>query len=112
MDVFTSSSTIVNPAVTSAVNALFTTAFHGLLLVLVAGLTYGVKLGLGGIKNGIVRAFVQRAVSFAENRLTSNEEKRHYVAEQIHKQFPRISEEDAEQYLEEAVTKLKSGLVE
>lgn len=109
-DLVTSTATLVNPEVNAAVGGLFTTAFHGLLLVFVAGLTYGVKLGLGSIKNSIVRAFAQRAVAFAENRLTGDEEKRKYVAAQIHAKFPRISEDDANHYLEEAVTKLHTDL--
>lgn len=107
-----STATVVNPEVTSTLNNFFTTTFHGLLLLLVAGVVYGVKLGLGQIKNGLIRSFTQRAVAFAQNRLTGRQDKRHYVAAKIHEKFPRIPEEEIDHYLEEAVIKLRQGLVE
>lgn len=109
-NVITSTASILSPEVTNGINGLFALGFQTLLLVLVAGLTWALKLGLGTIKNGIVRAFARRAVAYAQQRLMGNEEKRKYVAEQIHKKFPRISQNDAEQFLEEAVVSLKSGL--
>lgn len=112
LNVITSSTTIINPEVTQAVGSLLSLAFQTLLLLLVAGVTWGVKLGLASIKNGIVRAFARRAVAYAAQRLSqvSDEEKRKSVAAKIHAKFPRLSEVEVEHYLEEAYVSLKAGL--
>ncbi len=109
-NVIVSTAAVVNPQVTQALNSLFSVAFQALLLALVAGLTYGVKMGLNLIKNSLVRNFAQRAVSFAENRIVGDEEKRKAVAAKIHEKFPRLSEDEVNHFLEEAVTNLQAGL--
>lgn len=109
-DVITSTQEIVNPQVTTAVNNLFSVSFESILLLASAGLTYGIKLGLGLIHNSLVRAFAQRAVSYAENRLIGSEEKRRVVAAKIHAKFPRLSEDEINHFLEEAVTNLQAGI--
>ena len=109
-DVIATTATVVNPQITGAINNLFTVGFEALLLLLTAGLTYGVKLGLGMIKNNIVRAFATRAVAYAENKIVGDEEKRMAVAAKIHEKFPRLSEEELNHYLEEAVINLQRGL--
>jgi len=112
LDVITSSATIVNPQVNSAVNSFFGLAFETTSLLLVAGLTWGVKLGLSTIKNGIIRAFASRAVAFAAQRLSSisDDEKRQVVAAKIHAKFPRLGEDEVNHYLEEAYVNLRAGL--
>lgn len=111
-DVITTTATIVNPTVNTAVNNVFATAFETLTLLAVAGLTYGIKLGLSTIKNGLVRSFARRAVAFAAQRLTdlSDDAKRKVVADKIHAKFPRLSSEEVDHYLEEAYVTLKAGL--
>ncbi len=111
-DVITTTSSIVNPQVTSAVNSVFGSLFEMLALLLAAGASYGLKLGISTIKNGLVRSFASRAVAFAGQRLTtlSDEDKRKAVAEKIHAKFPRLSTEEVDHYLEEAYVMLKAGL--
>jgi len=112
LEVIASTGTIVNPQITTAVNNMFALAFQTGLLALVGGLTWAVTLGLSSIKNSIVRAFAQRAVAYAAQRLSSvsDEEKRKVVAEKIHKKFPRLPSEEVEHFLEEAYTNLQAGL--
>lgn len=112
IEVIQSTATLVNPQITGAVNSLFGVAFETVTLLLVAGLTWGVKLGLSTIKNGILRAFANRAVAYAAQRLTtlSDEDKRQVVAQKIHDKFPRLPEDEVEHYLEEAYVNLKAGL--
>ena len=109
-NVITSTQTIVNPQITTAVNNLFTVGFEAVTLLMVAGLTYGIKLGLSLIHNSIIRSFAERAVAFAENRIVGDEPKRQAVAEKISKAFPRLSQAEVDHFLEEAVTNLKAGL--
>lgn len=112
LDIVTSSTTIVNTQVNTGINGILSLAFETTLLALAAGLTWGVKLGLSTIKNGIIRAFASRAVAFAAQRLSdlSDEEKRLVVAQKIHDKFPRLPTEEVDHYLEEAYTNLKAGL--
>jgi hypothetical protein len=110
LEVVNSTATIINPEVTTAVSGLFTLAFQTILLLLVAGITWGVRLGLQTIKNSLIRSFVRRAVAWAQQRLVGNEEKQKWVAAQIHKKFPRLDREDVETFIEEAVLNLKKGL--
>ncbi len=110
LDVIRSTATIVNPEVTGAVNQLLVTGIQAALLALVAGLTWGVKLGLNSMKSSWKRTIAERLVKFAFQRIQPNEEKRAYVATKLHEKFPRISQEEIEQLLEEAVVNLKKGL--
>lgn len=110
LDVITSTATIINPEVTGAVNQFLVTGIQAALLALVGGLTWGVKLGLNSMKSGWKRTVAQRLVKFAAQRIVPNEDKRAYVATKLHKQFPRISEEEIEHLLEEAVVNFKNGL--
>lgn len=108
-NIITTTQTIVNPQITESVNNLLSVGFESLVLLATAGLTYGIKMGLGLIKNSLVRSFAQRAVSFAENRMVGDAEKRAVVAARIHEKFPRLSEEEVAHFLEEAVINLKAS---
>lgn len=110
MDVLTSTATIVNPEITSAVNDLLVTGIRAGMLALVAALTWGVKLGINSIKSSWKRQLAERLVKFAYQRITPNEEKRKYVAVKLREKIKRLSEEEAEQLVEEAVVNLKKGL--
>lgn len=110
MDVITSTATIVNPEVTGIVNELFLTAFKAGLLFLVSGATWGIKTWLSSMKSGWKRAISARLVAFAQQRMTTSEEKRQYVAQKIHDKFPRLKQEEVEHLLEEAVANLKAGI--
>lgn len=110
LDVIASTATIMNPEVNGAVNQLLTTGIQAALLALVAGATWAVKLGVNSMKSGWKRTVAQRLVKFAAQRITPNQDKRAYVAAKLHKQFPRISEEEIEHLLEEAVVNFKKGL--
>lgn len=112
LDVITSTATIVNPQVTSALHGVFATAFETGLLLLVSGGVWLAKLGINSIKNRLIRAFASRAVAFAAQRLPdlSNDEKRAEVARRIHAKFSRLSQDEIDHYLEEAYVNLKSGL--
>lgn len=109
-NIIASTSSIISPQITTAVNNLFSVGFESLLLLLAAGLTYGIKLGLSLIHNSLIRAFAQRAVSYAENRIIGSEEKRKLVAAKIHEKFPRLSEDEINHFLEEAVINLQEGI--
>lgn len=108
-NIITSTATIVSPQITTALNSFISVGFESLLLLATAGLTYGIKMGLGLIHNSLVRAFAQRAVSYAENRMIGNDEKRKVVAAKIHEKFPRLSEDEINHFLEEAVVNLQAG---
>ena len=110
LDVIASTATIVNPEVTGAVNEFLVTGIRAGLLALVAGLTWAVKLGLDSMKSSWKKTIAERLVKFAFQRITPNEEKRAFVADKLHKKFPRLSAEEIEQLLEEAVVNLKTGL--
>jgi hypothetical protein len=113
-DIVTTTATILNPQVNSAVNSIFKSLFEGLTLACVAGITYGIKLGISTIKNSLIRSFANRAVAFAAQRLTnlSDEAKRQAVAAKIHEKFPRLDEEEVNHFLEEAYVSLKASLAE
>lgn len=110
LDVITSTATIVNPEITGAVNSLLQTGIQAALLALVGAVTWGVKLGINTMKSGWKRTVAERLVKFAAQRFTPNEEKRAYVAAKLHERFPRITQEEIEHLLEEAVVNLKNGL--
>lgn len=110
IEVITSTATIVNPELNGAINQLLVTGLHAALLALVGGLTWGVKLGLNSMKSSWKRTIAERLVKFAFQRIEPNEEKRAYVAGKLHEKFPRISKEEVEHLLEEAVVNLKQGI--
>lgn len=112
LDIVTSTATIVNPAVNTAINGFFTSTFEALALLISGGLAYGIKLGISTIKNSIIRAFATRAVAFAGQRLTSlsDDEKRKVVAQKIHDKFPRLPADEVDHFLEEAYVNLQAGL--
>jgi len=109
-DVLTSTAGVMTPEVNGALNNLLLTGIHAGMLALVAGLTWGVKLGINSMKSGWKRTIAERLVKFAYQRIAPNEEKRKYVAVKLHEKFPRISEEEIEHLLEEAVVNLKTNL--
>jgi hypothetical protein len=110
LEVITSTATIINPQITGAVNDMLTVGLKAALIGVTALLSWGIKVGVSSIKSSWKRAIAQRLVAYASKKLTDNESKRQYVAHQLHVQFPRISEEEANHLLEEAVVNLQTSL--
>ena len=109
-ELLVSTATIVNEGVTHAVNDLLGSALKAVTLLAVSGLTYGIKLWVNSMKSSWKRQLAFRAVAFAQQRITGNEEKRKAAAAKIHQRLPRISEDEINDLLEEAVVTLKAGL--
>lgn len=110
LEVAQSTSTVVDTQVATAVSQLMSLGLQAVLLALTTAITWGVKLGLNSMKSAWKRTIAARLVRFAQQRITPNEEKRKYVAVKLHERFPKISEEEIEHLLEEAVVNLKRGL--
>lgn len=109
-EVITSTLTIVNPGINSAVNELLTNGLKAVTLLLVTGVTYGINYWIKSLKSSWQKAIAARAVAYAQQKITGNEEKRQVAAAKIHAKIPRISAQDIEDLLEEAVVNLKAGL--
>jgi hypothetical protein len=110
MGIITSTTTILNPAVNSAISNVLSDLLQVALLALTTGIGWAVKVWLSSMKSSWKQTIALRLVSYAEQKITGNPEKLKYVAEQLNKHFPRISTDEANHLIEEAVVNLKSQL--
>lgn len=108
--IITSTTTILNPAVNSAISNVLSDLLQLALLLLTTGVGWGVKVWLNSMKSSWKQALAFRLVAYAEQKLTGNPEKLKYVAEQLSKKFPRISADEINHLIEEAVVNLKGQL--
>lgn len=100
------------------VNSQFTGAFHNTvlslmqlgLLALVAGANWALKMWLESMHSGWKRAIAERAVKYAEQKFLDNTEKQKQAAALISSHFPRISQDEVQHLLEEAVVNLKAQM--
>ena len=56
------------------------------------------------------QAIAKRLVAYASQKIDANGDKVDFVAQQMHEKFPRMSEEEIQHLLEEAVVNLKAQL--
>jgi hypothetical protein len=108
LDVLASSGTVVNSQVTAAIHNTLLDVLGLLLNVLVAGGIWAMKTWLASMKSDWKRALAERLVKYAEQKIGDNEEKRQWVASQISAKFPRISQDEVNHLLEEAVVNLRA----
>jgi hypothetical protein len=108
-NVLASSSTIVNPAVTEGVHNILADVLQFGLLALTTAATWAVKLGINHLNSGWKQAVAYRLVAFAENRIPTDPEKLAYVSKSLSAHFPRLSADEIQHLIEEAVYNLKQG---
>lgn len=109
-DVLTSTATIVNPAINSAVHDLLLSLLQLALLGLSTLAAIGIKKWKDSLNSGWKRALAERGVKYAEQRFTDNAEKRREVSKLLSAKFPRMTESEIEHLLEEAVWNMKTEL--
>ena len=106
----TATTTALDPQIANTISELMGLGLQAALLTLTTAMAWGVRIGLASMKSEWKRTLAARLVRFAEQRIEPTDERREYVAEKLHKQFPKISKEEIEHLLEEAVVNLKAGL--
>jgi hypothetical protein len=109
-NVFTSTATIVNPQITQQIGNVLSDVLQLVLSLLVAGIGWAVKLWISNMNSAWKQALAKRLVSYAEQKIETNDAKIGYVAQQMHEKFPRMSEEEIHHLIEEAVVGLKAQL--
>ncbi len=112
LNVLTSTATIVNPAVTEGVHNILTDVLQFGLLALTTAATWAVKLGINHLGSSWKQAVAYRLVAFAENRIPTSPEKLAYASKKLSSHFPRLSADEIQHLIEEAVYNLKSGIAQ
>jgi hypothetical protein len=106
LDIISSTSTIISPQVTQSIHNTLTDLLQLVLLGVTTLAGLAIRTWLASMNSGWKKSVAIRLVKFAEQRLASNKEKLDYVALKLHEHFPRLSEEEIHQLLEEAVNNL------
>lgn len=109
LDVIASTSTIVNPQLTSGVHDVLYSLLQLAAIGLTTGATWAIKLWINSMNSGWKQTIAARLVKYAQQRIPSNGEKLRYVSEKLHDHFPRLSVEEISHLLEESVSDLKTG---
>lgn len=109
-DTIASTGTLVNPAINSAFNQLLSDVLQLALLGLTTLAAIGIKKWKDSLNSGWKKALAERGVKYAEQRFLDNTAKRAEVAKLLSSKFPRISAEEIDHLLEEAVWNMKSEL--
>ena len=109
-EVIVSTASAISPEIAGAVNDFLRTALQAVMLFAVSGATWAIRIWLKSMHSGWKRTVAERLVSFAQQRIPTNSDKFDYVAKQLHRQFPRLSEDEYAHLIEEAVVNLKTKL--
>lgn len=110
MDILASTATVLSPEVTSAVHDALSSLLQLVLLLVSTGVAYLVRLLIGQLKSGWKQKLAVRMVRYAEQRCVGNTAKLAYAKSKLKQFFPRLSEEEIDHHIEEAVVLLKSEL--
>lgn len=105
-NIITSTTTILNPQFNQVVHDTLLNLLQLAALGLSAGVAYGTKLWINSMNSGWKQTLATRLVKFAEQRLIGSPEKLAYVSQKLAEHFPRLSQEEINHLIEEAVNNL------
>lgn len=109
-EVIASSQQVVNAQVTSSLHEAISSLLDLVVIAVSGGAAWLIKLGISKLRFEWQKGIANRVVSYAEMKLVGSQEKREYAAKRIHEKFPRLSEDEINHLLEEAVLNLQKGL--
>lgn len=109
-DVIKSSATLLNPQFNSAFNQLLSDLLQVVLLGVSGFAAMAFKEWRANQKSAWKKAIADRLVKYAEQKLGDNAEKNQWVSDQLSSHFPRMSKEEVQHRVEEAVVDLKSQI--
>lgn len=102
-EILGSSDTIINPQITAAVHDFLFNAIQLAILTILPAIGYGVKLWISSMKTGWKKAFAERMVKVAQQTITGDGAKFTFVSDKISEHFPRLSQDEIQHLIEEAV---------
>ncbi len=106
--ILASTSTIVNPQLTQSIHDLVSSLAQLAVLAVSTGIGWLIKLAISRLKYDWEKKLATRVVAYAEMKIEGGPEKRAFVAQKLHEKFPRLSAEEIDHMLEEAVLTIKS----
>lgn len=107
-DVISSTATLLNPQFNNAFNTLLHDALQLVLLGLSTLAAAGIAKWKASLNSKWKQAIAERAVKFVEQKFVDNAEKQKQAAEVISSHFPRMSVEEIQHLMEEAVFNMKT----
>lgn len=110
ISVISSSATIVSPAVNTAFNQVLNDLLQLACLLVVSGIGWLVKLGINNLNSSWKKAIAMRFVSYAEQKISGDNEKLAWVSKEMTDHFPRLKQDEIQHHIEEAVVELKAKL--
>lgn len=110
-DSILSTGAVVSPQVAGSVHTLLTDLLQTVLLLLVSGASWGVKLWINSMHSAWKQALAERFVKYAEQKIADDTEKQKWVADQLSAKLKgKVSSDEINHLIEEAVVNLKAQL--
>lgn len=106
--ILTSTSTVISPAFTQALNQLLSDAVQLALLGISAVFAYAVKLGISHLRYSWEQKIALTLVKYASQKFVTNEEKLTYVKSKLKEAIPRLNPEQLDHAVESAVVDFKN----
>lgn len=109
-EVLQSTNSFVSPEILDSVSRVVTELIQLAILTITAAIGYAVKLWINSLNSKWKQALATRLVSYAQQKIDLNDDKLNYVSTELRKFFPKMSEQEMNHFIEEAVLHLKVQL--
>lgn len=107
MNILSGTGVIFTPEITQAVHNVLYDLLQLALLAIAAGVSYAVKLCINHLGDGWKARLASRAVKYAEQKFVTNPERLQEAVSVLKTYLPRLSEDEINHLIEEAVANLQ-----